>query len=136
MLSGALQIILIIPERQMMNTEKLYYEDSHLMQFEAEVLSCVPQGGAFQIVLDQTAFYPEGGGQPSDQGTLNGVPVTYVREKEPNICQVCVWKDGKEIFSEEWNGYRKTDCTHVMSATKSITIKTAVSIIFTLGSIL
>ena len=82
MLSGALQIILIIPERQMMNTEKLYYEDSHLMQFDAEVLSCVPQGGAFQIVLDQTAFYPEGGGQPSDQGTLNGVPITYVREKE------------------------------------------------------
>ena len=46
--------------------------------------------------------------------------ITYVREKEPNICQICVWKDGKEIFSEEWNGYRKTDCTHVMSATKSI----------------
>ena len=44
----------------------------------------------------------------------------YVREKEPNICQICIRRDGKEIFSEEWNGYRKTDCTHIMSATKSI----------------
>ena len=45
---------------------------------------------------------------------------TYVRQKEPNICQICVWKDGKEIFSGEWNGYKRTDCTHIMSATKSI----------------
>ena len=44
----------------------------------------------------------------------------YVREKEPNICQICVWKDSREIYSGEWNGYRKTDCTHIMSATKSI----------------
>ena len=44
----------------------------------------------------------------------------YVREKEPNICQICVWKDGTEVFSEEWNGYKKTDCTHIMSATKSV----------------
>ena len=45
---------------------------------------------------------------------------SYVREKEPNICQICVWKDGREIFSEEWNDYKRTDCTHIMSATKSI----------------
>ena len=44
----------------------------------------------------------------------------YVRAKEPNICQICVRKDGEEIFSEEWNGYKKTDCTHIMSATKSV----------------
>lgn len=45
---------------------------------------------------------------------------SYVSEKEPNICQISVWKNGKEVFAEEWNGYRKTDCTHIMSATKSI----------------
>ncbi len=44
----------------------------------------------------------------------------YVREKEPNICQICAWKDGKEVLSKEWNGYKKNDCTHIMSATKSI----------------
>lgn len=45
---------------------------------------------------------------------------SYVREKEPNICQICIRKDGEEVFSEEWNGYQKADCTHIMSATKSI----------------
>ena len=44
----------------------------------------------------------------------------YVRDNEPNICQICVLKDGKEVFSEEWNGYKKDDCTHIMSATKGI----------------
>ena len=44
----------------------------------------------------------------------------YVREKEPNICQICIWKGGKELFSGEWNGYKQTDCTHIFSATKSI----------------
>ena len=45
---------------------------------------------------------------------------SYVREKEPNICQIAVRRDGKEVFRGEWNGYRQTDCTHIMSATKSI----------------
>ena len=45
---------------------------------------------------------------------------TYIAEHQPNICQICVLKDGKELFSQEWNGYIKTDCTHIMSATKSV----------------
>ena len=45
---------------------------------------------------------------------------SYVRENEPNICQIAVRKDGEDIFFGEWNGYRRTDCTHIMSATKSI----------------
>ncbi|MBR2834494.1 MAG: serine hydrolase [Coriobacteriales bacterium] len=46
--------------------------------------------------------------------------ISYVREKEPNICQIVVLKDGEELFAKEWNGYKKSDCTHVMSVTKSI----------------
>ena len=46
--------------------------------------------------------------------------IAYVRDNEPNICQICVLKDGKEILSEEWNGYRRDDCVHVASVTKSI----------------
>ncbi len=46
---------------------------------------------------------------------------SYIRENERNICQICVRKDGREIYSEQWNGYLKTDCTHIMSATKSVT---------------
>ena len=65
-----------------MKTEKLYYEDPHLLQFEAKVLSCAAQDGAYLIVLDRTAFYPEGGGQPSDQGYLGDVFVSFVKEKD------------------------------------------------------
>lgn len=51
---------------------KLYYEDSHKKEFEAFVTSCTidPKSGSYQVTLDQTAFFPEGGGQLSDQGTL------------------------------------------------------------------
>ena len=43
-----------------------------------------------------------------------------VKEKQPNICQIVCLKDGKEVYADEWNGYKKTDTCHVMSATKSI----------------
>ena len=63
-------------------TEKLYYQDSHLSEFDAAVLSCGQEKDGWTVVLDRTAFYPEGGGQPSDQGTLNGVFVSFVKERD------------------------------------------------------
>src|SRR6476660_1915481 len=57
----------------MPNTERLYYNDSHLIEFEARVVDVTERvSGWTAIVLDRTAFYPTGGGQPSDTGTLNG----------------------------------------------------------------
>ena len=44
----------------------------------------------------------------------------YVAEREPNICQICVWRGGQEVYACEWNGYTREDCTHIMSATKSV----------------
>ena len=44
----------------------------------------------------------------------------YIHENHPNICQISILQNGKEIYSAEWNGYQRTDCTHIMSATKSI----------------
>lgn len=62
--------------------EKLYYSLPYIKQFEGVVLSCVPgKGGRYEVLLDSTGFYPEGGGQPSDTGTLNGVRVLEVHEK-------------------------------------------------------
>lgn len=43
-----------------------------------------------------------------------------IEKTQPNICQIVVLKDGREVFSGEWNGYKRDDCTHIMSATKSI----------------
>ena len=65
-----------------MNTEKLYYSDPFMQEFTAVVLSCEPTKGGSLVVLDRTAFYPEGGGQPADHGTLNGLRVTDVHEKD------------------------------------------------------
>ncbi|NLU38833.1 MAG: serine hydrolase [Bacteroidales bacterium] len=45
---------------------------------------------------------------------------SLIEKEQPNICQVVIYKDGKEIYSDEWNNYKKSDCTHIMSATKSI----------------
>ena len=57
-------------------TERLYYSDSHLIEFEARVVDVTDRvSGWTAVVLDRTAFYPTGGGQPSDTGTLNGARV-------------------------------------------------------------
>ena len=70
-------------------TEKLYYNDSFMTEFTAAVLSCEQGKEGWQVVLDRTAFYPEGGGQPADHGMLGGAKVTDVREKEGVILHTC-----------------------------------------------
>ena len=72
-----------------METKKLYYSDPFLREFTAAVLSCEEGKGGWSVVLDQTAFYPEGGGQPSDRGVLGGVKVLDVREKGGVITHLC-----------------------------------------------
>ena len=46
----------------MADTVKLFYEDTHMSEFDATVLSCQPDGDTYKVVLDRTAFFPEGGG--------------------------------------------------------------------------
>lgn len=72
-----------------METEKLYYADPFLKEFTATVMDCQPLKSGFSVVLDRTAFYPEGGGQPADQGTLNGVSVIDVHEKNGVVFHNC-----------------------------------------------
>ena len=56
-------------------TEKLFYEDSHMITFSAIVKACEKVGDYYEAVLDRTAFFPEGGGQYADTGLLDGVKV-------------------------------------------------------------
>ena len=68
-----------------MSTIRLFEKDAYLGEFEAVVEECRCEGSISRIRLDQTAFYPEGGGQPSDTGTLDGIVVTDVQEIEGEI---------------------------------------------------
>ena len=69
-------------------TRKLYDENSHLSSFDAAVRSCVPVHDLWQIVLDQTAFFPEGGGQGADTGMLNAARVLDVQEMGGEIVHI------------------------------------------------
>lgn len=70
-------------------TEKLYYQDAFTRTFTAVVTSCVQEKDRWAVTLDRTAFYPEGGGQPADHGTLGGAAVLDVREKNEEIIHFC-----------------------------------------------
>ena len=70
-------------------TRKLYYEDSHMDRFESTVTGCVQTDRGFEITLEATAFYPEGGGQACDLGQLGGNTVLDVRERGEEVIHLC-----------------------------------------------
>ena len=72
-----------------MHTVKLFYKNCHLRSFSARVLSCTQTQRGWAVTLDATAFYPEGGGQACDLGTLGGVRVLDVQEQEEQILHYC-----------------------------------------------
>ncbi|MCC7445861.1 MAG: hypothetical protein IT324_00520 [Anaerolineae bacterium] len=65
-----------------MTTERLYYNDSYTLDFNADVVEHTTFKQRPALVLDRTYFYPEGGGQPSDTGLINGVSVIDVQTRE------------------------------------------------------
>ncbi|MCX7670919.1 MAG: alanyl-tRNA editing protein [Anaerolineae bacterium] len=71
-----------------MNTERLYYQDAYCREFTARVMAQREVNGRPAVALDRTAFYPTGGGQPHDTGTLNGVPVTDVFAEDGAVWHV------------------------------------------------
>lgn len=69
-----------------MEANRLYYQTPYVKSFMCTVERCEKgKNGTWMAVLNQTGFYPEGGGQPSDTGTLNGVKVLSVHEKGGEI---------------------------------------------------
>lgn len=87
-------------------TEKLYYTDSHMKEFEAQVVSCEPRdkedlSKGYMVVLDRTTFFPEGGGQYADTGVLGNVHVTDAQEKNGIIYH---YTDGPLDAGEQVHG--------------------------------
>ena len=72
-----------------MNADRLYYVNPYQTEATAKVLSCQEVKGGWCVELDQTIFYPTGGGQPCDTGTLGGIDVTDVYEKDDKVFHIC-----------------------------------------------
>lgn len=68
-----------------MDLNRLYYQDAYMNEFTSKVVSCIEDKKGYAVVLENTAFYPEGGGQPCDLGTINDINVTYVCEKDDKV---------------------------------------------------
>ena len=69
-------------------THRLYDEDPYRVEFEAEIVERLVSENKPALVLDQTCFYPESGGQPSDQGTIEGVVVIKIVEEGEKIIHI------------------------------------------------
>lgn len=85
-------------------TQKLFYENLYMTEFDATVIETEEKDGKTHILLDRTAFYPGGGGQPCDTGFLNGHPVEAAYEKNGDIFHVVdgVFSDAEIHGSIDW----------------------------------
>jgi alanyl-tRNA synthetase len=76
--ASRLYVILALYRKGTDLTDRLYYHDSFLREFDATVVSCTPDGRRWKVILNKTAFYPTSGGQPHDLGTLGDAQVVEV----------------------------------------------------------
>lgn len=76
-------------------TEKLYYLDAGQAVFEARIVEVRKTGKLWEVILDKTCFYPEGGGQPADRGRINGIAVETVRKSGETVVHVLPADPGK-----------------------------------------
>lgn len=103
-------------------TEKLFYKDQYIKEFEGKVLEVTERDGKFHVFLDKTAFFPGGGGQASDLGTLDGKEVIDVIEEGDKIAHILNEKieEGKVVKGIiDWNrrhdGMQQHLAQHVLS---------------------
>lgn len=90
-------------------TQKLFYDDPYICEGSGKILNIEEKDNKFEVVLDKTPFYPEGGGQPCDLGTINGIPVEYVHEKNDVIYHVMKRKPEGEVAVCKVNFLRRRD---------------------------
>ncbi len=80
-------------------TEKLFYKDPYIREAECEVENILEKDSKYHVVLKSTPFYPEGGGQPSDLGSIDGLRVEYVYEEDDIIYHVMSEKLEKTVVN-------------------------------------
>ncbi len=70
-------------------TQKLYYENQYIKEFTATVVSCTEGKRGFEVILDKSAFFPEGGGQPGDTGYIGTARVIDTVESGEDVMHIC-----------------------------------------------
>src|SRR5579862_3895599 len=107
----------------MTHTERLYYPECYLKEFSARVVRTAPDAsGAVRVYLDRTAFYPESGGQPSDRGTLAGIPVLDVIDEGEEIAHILVESpkeenvEGRIDWARRFDHMQQHTGQHILSA--------------------
>ena len=103
-----------------MQTLKLYEENAFISEFEAEVILCKKVGKNYAVLLDKTAFFPEGGGQGCDKGTLSGVKVLDVKEQNGEIVHftekaLCGTVKGKIVWESRFDKMQNHSGEHIVS---------------------
>jgi alanyl-tRNA synthetase len=102
-------------------TSRLYFHDTYLTEFEATVIERTQLHGMPAVALDQTAFYPEGGGQPADRGTLNGVPVLDVQVVNGHVWHILADQleaervHGVVDWARRWDHMQQHTGQHILS---------------------
>ena len=111
-------------------TERLYYTDPYLTEFDARVVDLRDVAGRSGVVLDRTAFYPTSGGQPFDTGTIGGARVVdvvdgddgailHVVEGEVEVSVPAAGDAGKGIVSGRIDWARRLMYIHNMQSHRS-----------------
>ena len=106
----------------MAHSERLYYTDGYLKEFSARVVRANPDPRGARVYLDRTAFYPESGGQPSDRGTLAGIPVLDVIDEGEDVAHlVAVQPEGEAVegrldWDRRFDHMQQHTGQHILSA--------------------
>lgn len=117
--------------------QELFYRDPYAREFSATVTACREGKKGFEVVLSDTAFYPEGGGQPSDEGTLGDAKVTFVKRIGSEVVhytdkplEVGSTVTGKLDWDRRFDNMQNHTCEHISPASfiKNINLKTSDSI--------
>ena len=108
----------------MKKTELIYENDSYCAEFEATVLSCTENNGRYDVVLDRTAFFPEGGGQAADKGTIDGILVLDVQINDgvvihtiESVCPIGKKVTGKIDWQTRFTRMQRHSGEHILSGT-------------------
>lgn len=107
-------------------SERLYYKDAYQTKFEASVVETLTYDGRFALILDKSYFYPTSGGQPFDQGQINGVPVIEVTVRkadgavihwlaEPIATEVAAEVSGQIEWSRRFDHMQQHSGQHILT---------------------